>query len=280
MSTSSPSAGPTVTRELALARSCFFCASCRYGYTNDVSEYLRAMNSAFASSRNGQGSIKRDGSGLYDACGVSGLHFAAGHGHTEIVTVILNSGLLSVDAEELGCTSGRIASGNDRSRTSSLQASAGRTALHWAAAAGHAHIVELLLKRDAWADATDSLNGDTAMHYAVRCGGNEGILCVDVLLSKGAAITVKNQAGLCPLDEAILRGDPLMIKTMRRLRPNDVPRLLRGSKPIPGVSLLHVAAAVGTDAGVKILLNERYDQHSKDNLRYNSHETVSEFINL
>lgn len=114
----------------------------------------------------------------------------------------------------------------------------------------------MLLKRGAWADATDTANGDTAMHLAVRCSGEGGAACVQLLVSKGAAMTVTNNAGLSPLDSAVLAGDSKIVSLMQRLSP-DVPRLLRSSEPIRGTSLLHVAAALGADAGVKLLLASR-----------------------
>lgn len=114
----------------------------------------------------------------------------------------------------------------------------------------------MLLKRGAWADAADTVNGDTAMHYAVRCSGDGGAACVQLLVAKGAAMTVTNNAGLSALDAAALAGDARMVALMQRLNL-EVPRLLRSSEPVRGTSLLHAAAALGADAGVKLLLEYR-----------------------
>lgn len=126
-------------------------------------------------------------------------------------------------------------------------------------------VVEVLLKRDAWADAADSISGDTALHLAMRRGDDLGAACVQMLVSSKAGISVKNNSGMSPLDEAIISGNIAMVKFLEQLCPNDVPRLLRTSTPVPGVSLLHVAAALGSEAGVKFLVDRRgVDVNGKD----------------
>lgn len=125
--------------------------------------------------------------------------------------------------------------------------------------------MEVLLKRDAWADATDNISGDTALHLAMRRNDERGAACVQALVSSKAGISVKNHGGVSPLDEAVISGNIAMVKFLEQLSPNDVPRLLRTSTPVQGVSLLHVAAAVGSDAGVKFLVDRRgIDVNGKD----------------
>ncbi len=67
----------------------------------------------------------------------------------------------------------------------------GRTALHYAAAADHAEIVELLLERNADCSAIDD-EGNIALHCSVGSGGWH---CVSMLLKQRADITLKNNAG-------------------------------------------------------------------------------------
>ena len=120
-------AGGPVPKERQAARAAFFCAACSHGHAQDCAEWLQHLNSSSAA-QGGGGEAS-----MYDAAGVSGLHLAAGNGHAALVTSILNSGLLSVDAEELGRPK-PLTEGGGR------QPSTGRTPLHWASSGGHAEV--------------------------------------------------------------------------------------------------------------------------------------------
>jgi len=74
----------------------------------------------------------------------------------------------------------------------------GWTALHYAASAGHADIVALLLEHHAYIDA-DSPNRTTPLMMAARDGREE---CVKLLLAEGADSTLRNEAGLDAWDFA------------------------------------------------------------------------------
>lgn len=74
----------------------------------------------------------------------------------------------------------------------------GWTALHYAAAVGHADIVRLLLEHHAYIDAA-SPNRTTPLMMAARDGH---AACVTLLLDEGADATLRNEAGLTALDFA------------------------------------------------------------------------------
>lgn len=129
----------------AVARATYFCASCQHGHTKEVTDYLRELNSAVVQQQQQQqqdeagrraATAVAAGRALYDAGGASGLHLAAGNGHVDIVTAILNSGLLAVDAEELS----RPVSREQGAMSRTPPVRTGRTALHWAAVAGHVEV--------------------------------------------------------------------------------------------------------------------------------------------
>lgn len=74
----------------------------------------------------------------------------------------------------------------------------GWTALHYAASAGHADILRLLLDRYAYIDAA-SPNRTTPLMMAARGGHAD---CVKLLLDEGADASLRNEAGLTALDFA------------------------------------------------------------------------------
>ena len=67
---------------------------------------------------------------------------------------------------------------------------------------GHDETSRMILDRGCSLDVAD-LDGDTALHLAVRKQNNE---IVAVLLRKGANPDLKNSSGECPLHEAIRNG--------------------------------------------------------------------------
>ena len=82
----------------------------------------------------------------------------------------------------------------------------GLTALHAAAAAGHAPVVELLLAAGAKADKRAILQGGgTALHLAASKGHAK---VAELLLGGGASVQAKDKAGWTPLQLA-MRADHL-----------------------------------------------------------------------
>lgn len=78
----------------------------------------------------------------------------------------------------------------------------GRTALHWAALAGHTNMVELLLVNGAEVDVRDDKNATPL--WCAAANGNTDV--VKDLISKGANINVKGAHGLTPVHSAVLKG--------------------------------------------------------------------------
>ena len=76
----------------------------------------------------------------------------------------------------------------------------GGTPLLWAAAAGRAEAIELLIGRGADVNAVDR-DGGTALHAAAFLGHEKA---VDVLIRNGAKVNATNGRGNTPLDGAIL----------------------------------------------------------------------------
>lgn len=78
----------------------------------------------------------------------------------------------------------------------------GLTALHVAAANGHAETISLLLKLGASISAKD-VSKATALHHAAISGS---AAAVDVLLSAGATVEAQEEKGLTPLHLAAAHG--------------------------------------------------------------------------
>jgi len=98
----------------------------------------------------------------------------------------------------------------------------GWTPLHYAASAGKADIVQMLLDQSAYIDA-ESPNGTTPLMMAARYGSFEAL---KLLLTEGADIRLKNQQGLSALDFAVEGQRP------------DAQKLIESSlKPVSTLSL-------------------------------------------
>jgi hypothetical protein len=76
----------------------------------------------------------------------------------------------------------------------------GNTPLHWAARAGHADVLGLLLQKNCPLDAQNDA-GETALHWAMRAG-NRGAGAVKALVENGARVNVFNRNFRRPLDVA------------------------------------------------------------------------------
>lgn len=88
----------------------------------------------------------------------------------------------------------------------------GWSALHFAAAAGDAEILDYLLQRDGERNINmQDYAGFTALHLAVHRGNYD---CVRLLLMKSANAAVLSAAGLSALHVAIARGDTTMLQIL------------------------------------------------------------------
>lgn len=104
------------------------------------------------------------------------LHWAAQHGHTEVVRTLIDNGT-DVNARDVF----------------------GRTPLHLAVS--HPEIIALLLEAGANVNARDSLS-NTPLHRAVP-----SIESVDALIRAGADVRAENTSGNTPLDIAMRYGN-------------------------------------------------------------------------
>jgi ankyrin repeat protein len=121
----------------------------------------------------------------------------------------------------------------------------GRSALHYAAAFGHADAINLLLNRGAAVDAADDV-GRHALHSAVHSGE---LAAARALLDRGARADAAAGAGrMMPLNIAAYRGDLPMIRLLL-----DRGALKDVSPEARIVSLLH-AAAQGHPGALDLLL--------------------------
>jgi ankyrin repeat protein len=110
----------------------------------------------------------------------SPLHIAAGEGHVQLCSVLLEHRQVDIEA----CNGG------------------GATVLHLAAEYGHVDVVKLLLNRGANVAALSS-RGETPLHFAVKNGHR---LVCSILLDRGADVSSATPAGVTPLHVAARSG--------------------------------------------------------------------------
>ncbi|OBT64232.1 hypothetical protein VE03_06864 [Pseudogymnoascus sp. 23342-1-I1] len=139
----------------------------------------------------------------------------------------------------------------------------GLTPLSWAAKAGHAAIVKLLLERkDIEADIKDK-NGQTPLSWAARGQGRSESV-VELLLGRhDVDANSTDKEGLTPLSWAIERGNSSIAKLLLRRHDVDV-----NVKDKGGESLLSRTVRRGDEPHVKLLLGRHdLDTNSMDKER-------------
>lgn len=138
----------------------------------------------------------------------------------------------------------------------------GFTALIFAAGLGFSEIVRLLLNDGApIVNIRDSIDSSTALHHA--CYMQE-MLCVQLLLAKGADTNIQNDKGFTPLMLACLKeyiDIPMSPAILSMLLSADA-HLNTQTKD--GKTALILAAYTGYQKGVKILLNAGADVNIQD----------------
>jgi ankyrin repeat protein len=130
-----------------------------------------------------------------DADGLTPLHLAAGRGD-------------SIQVESL------ISKGAD---IFSLDSRMGVSILHKAVYSGDPKTVAVLLKHGALINIQSPSNGDTPLHDAIYFKRKtHGLELIDLLLHSGASLSIRNRAGLTPLDSAELLKDQEAILSIKK----------------------------------------------------------------
>uniref|UniRef100_A0AAR2KG61 Euchromatic histone-lysine N-methyltransferase 2 n=1 Tax=Pygocentrus nattereri TaxID=42514 RepID=A0AAR2KG61_PYGNA len=172
--------------------------------------------------------------------GSTGLHHAAKLGNLEIITLLLNTGQVDINAQDSGGWTPIIWAAEHR-HTDIIRALLNRGAdvtlkdkemnvcLHWASFAGSVEIAELVLNAGCPLSSVN-LHGDTPLHIAAREGYND---CVTLFLSRGADIDVMNREGDTPL--SLARPDSpvwVALQINRKLRRGIANRIVRTERII------------------------------------------------
>ena len=155
-----------------------------------------------------------------DKQGISAIHFAAGKGQQAVVQLLVSRGV-DIDLED----------------------PTGRTPIHYAASSGHADVIKTLIKKGAWLDAYDQ-GDDTALHIALR---RNSLSIAKQLLMGGAKTHIRNSRGLTALGEALTAGN---MEAAKLLIDNNADVMEKQG----GYSLLHLAAGLGNEACLRLLL--------------------------
>ncbi|MCA9284751.1 MAG: ankyrin repeat domain-containing protein [Phycisphaerales bacterium] len=144
-----------------------------------------------------------------------------------------------------------IANGVD---VNAVDRSNGRSALHWAAKAGHADAVALLLK--AGADIKKRDRSDRDALAAAAAGGH--VEAVKALLAAGAVVDRRDQSGMTPLHMAAAFGNAATVALLIDAGANVAAADFNGLTP------LMWAAGIGDAKGVELLLQAKADLNATD----------------
>ncbi|KAK5651448.1 hypothetical protein OQA88_12455 [Cercophora sp. LCS_1] len=164
----------------------------------------------------------------------------------------------------------------DRDATADAGGGDGKTPLHWAAEGGHEATVKLLLNQNANVNAGDK-DEQTPLHWAAE-GGHEAV--VKLLLDRDANVNAGDKYRLTPLHWAAMGGHEAVVKLLldRDANVNAGDRY----RETP----LHWAAEGGHEAMVKLLLDrdanvnagDRYGQTPLHRAAMGGHEAVVKLL--
>uniref|UniRef100_A0A6Q2YM74 Euchromatic histone-lysine N-methyltransferase 2 n=1 Tax=Esox lucius TaxID=8010 RepID=A0A6Q2YM74_ESOLU len=172
--------------------------------------------------------------------GYTGLHHASKLGNLEIVTLLLETGQVDINAQDSGGWTPIIWAAEhkhiqvirallNRGADVTLKDKEMNVCLHWASFAGCAEIAEMVLNAGCPLSSVN-MHGDTPLHIAAREGFFE---CVTLFLSRGADIDIMNREGDTPL--SLARSDSpvwVSLQINRKLRRGIANRILRTEKII------------------------------------------------
>ncbi|KAF7172238.1 hypothetical protein CNMCM5623_004452 [Aspergillus felis] len=125
-----------------------------------------------------------------------------------------------------------------------------RLPIHWAVAFNHLDIVELLVAQKNFDPDVEDASGWTPLMIAASLKNAEGDPIIDLLLRKGADVSVKSVSGQNALHFATSKGN---ISTVRTLLANKCSARVKDRR---GQLPLHRAAAIGSIPIIKLLLEE------------------------
>uniref|UniRef100_A0A6Q2ZLN3 Euchromatic histone-lysine N-methyltransferase 2 n=1 Tax=Esox lucius TaxID=8010 RepID=A0A6Q2ZLN3_ESOLU len=179
-------------------------------------------------------------SGACEEDGYTGLHHASKLGNLEIVTLLLETGQVDINAQDSGGWTPIIWAAEhkhiqvirallNRGADVTLKDKEMNVCLHWASFAGCAEIAEMVLNAGCPLSSVN-MHGDTPLHIAAREGFFE---CVTLFLSRGADIDIMNREGDTPL--SLARSDSpvwVSLQINRKLRRGIANRILRTEKII------------------------------------------------
>ncbi|KAL5356983.1 ankyrin repeat-containing domain protein [Aspergillus floccosus] len=125
-----------------------------------------------------------------------------------------------------------------------------RLAIHWAAAFNRLPIVELLVSTKNFDPDVEDGSGWTPLMIAASLKNAEGDPIIDLLLRKGADVSVKSSSGQNALHFATSKGNLSTVRTLIANKCSARVKDRRGQLP------LHRAAAIGSSPIIKVLLEE------------------------
>ena len=158
--------------------------------------------------------------------GLSPLRIAVLMNHTEIVEELINAGADINLLDEDGFTILHLASGMGfgsevrllvkAGADLNIKENTGKTALHWASSNAQAHVVKVLIEAGADLNIKENEIGLTPLHVACMIENNIDVIKL-LVEAPGIDINkfVKDEL-LTPLDTAIKRGFPEVVKLLRK----------------------------------------------------------------
>jgi pectate lyase len=152
------------------------------------------------------------------------LHYAVICGRTEVVNLLLKHGAYINARDTSGCTP-----------------------LHYAFKNKHYELAEFLIEHDVDVNLSVNERGDTALHSAVR---SSNLRIIELIMTKGADVAVRNDDGQTALDIAMDRGRTKIVKLLANNRSS--------------VASIYLAAFLGDQARVRELIESGTDINAKD----------------
>uniref|UniRef100_A0A8C3HDG9 [histone H3]-lysine(9) N-methyltransferase n=1 Tax=Chrysemys picta bellii TaxID=8478 RepID=A0A8C3HDG9_CHRPI len=184
--------------------------------------------------------IVRRGGCVYSKDGSTCLHHAAKCGNLAMVSLLLATGQVDVNAQDNGGWTPIIWAAEHkhievirmlltRGADVTLTDNEENICLHWASFTGSAEIAEVLLNAQCDLHAVNC-HGDTPLHIAARESYHD---CVMLFLSRGADPEVRNKEGDCPVDLTLENSEVwFALQLNRKIRQGILNRALRTERII------------------------------------------------